>query len=966
MGPSLLARQRRPDFASAGLAVAAVLVATSVAAAGAGPRQQPPAAPEPDLTVTRLDRSAVTGDWQLLTVGGELVVVVANRGDAPASGPFAVTVFEDADGNGRLGRGTDVVLGEVTTGDLAASESRPVQVPMSGAVRFRDNLLHASVDSNQEIAESDEGNNMRHTGQECAFRPATGSFRPELEWQWTGSKVLAASRQVMMTPAVIDLDANGVPDVVFTTFTDRYYGDNGHLRAVRGDTGEELFTVTDPRYDVAGAGSVAVGDIDGDGLPEIIAVRGNYNALLAFENDGTFKWRSPDIEGGVVWGGAALADLDADGVPEVVVGNTVLNADGSLRWVGPRNGGRGENGAGPLSLVADIDLDGRPEIIGGNTAYRADGTVLWTSNVPDGFPALANFDGDPYPEIALVSAGRVYLLDQDGRRMWGPVTLPGGRQRGHGGPPTIGDVDGDGRPEIGVAGGRAYMIVDTNGRILWSRTTQDLSSTVTGSAVFDFEGDGLAEVVYGDELRLRVYRGTDGYVLWDVPRPDGTTYDIPVIVDVDGDGNAEIVSNSNNYYYPGSSGIQVYGDANDTWVPTRQIWNQHTYHIDNVNDDGTIPLVETPSWQTHNTYRLNRLPSGDPFAAPDVTASRLAYDPTGLPTSATLSARIGSGGAIVAPSGMPVSFHAGDPASGGQLIATAPLPQGLNPGQWLDLAVTWRNPPVGVTDVWVVADDSGTGQGTVSECDETNNAHHWPVTVALLPTPTPTQTSTATSTATASPTPTPTPSSTATPTMTPTPTPVPEPIYLPWLLKESYEQDHRHIDAVLVVDASTTMAGAKLAAAQAAAAAFVAVMRLPDDQTAVVAFNDTVQLLVSLTGDRTAIGAALGAISPSPGTRLDRGLERARAELRGPRHRSENVPVILLFSDGLQYEDPTTARTAAAAARGEGVEIYAIGLGADVDAGLLVELVGAPDRYRFAPDAAEMAALYRAITAVVP
>lgn len=65
-------------------------------------------------------------------------------------------------------------------------------------------------------------------------------------------------------------------------------------------------------------------------------------------------------------------------------------------------------------------------------------------------------------------------------------------------------------------------------------------------------------------------------------------------MDVDADGNAEIVMISNNYYLPGSTGIQVYGDLNDTWVPTRGIWNQHPYHIDNVGDDGAIPQYRLP------------------------------------------------------------------------------------------------------------------------------------------------------------------------------------------------------------------------------------------------------------------------------------------------------------------------------------------------------------------------------------
>jgi hypothetical protein len=545
--------------------------------------------------------------------------------------------------------------------------------------------------------------------------PPVGTFNPVLEWEWTGDTIFPASRQVMMAPAVVDLTADGIPDVVFTTFSNGNYSVDGHLRAISGDDGRPLFTVMDPRYDVRGASGLAVGDIDGDRRPEILAVDESGSQLIAFEHDGTFKWRSPAL-GNLNWGSAAIADMDRDGTPEIVIGAAVVNHDGTLRWMGTQGHATHPGGAGPLSLVANLDLADDPEVVAGNTAYRSDGSMYWHNPaVADGFNAVANFDSDPFPEIVLVTQGTISLLEHNGMVQWGPMALPSG---GKGGPPTVADVDNDGEPEVGVAGATAYMVFETDGTLKWSRPTQDHSS-LTGSAVFDFEGDGAAEIVYSDEVSLRIYRGSDGTVLWHTSSPSGTTYELPLIVDVDADGNAEIVMVSNNYFIPGRTGIQVYGDANDTWVATRQIWNQHTYHVTNVHDDGTIPQHESPSWLGHNTYRLNLEPAGQHFAAPDLTASSVRMVLTA--TTAAITARIGNGGARAVSAGIPVSFYDGDPHAGGTLLGTVMTSDALTPGAFVDVTLTMTG-EIQHT-VWVVADDDGASLGMVSECREDNNLH---------------------------------------------------------------------------------------------------------------------------------------------------------------------------------------------------------------------------------------------------
>jgi hypothetical protein len=411
---------------------------------------------------------------------------------------------------------------------------------------------------------------------------------------------------VMMTPSVIDLTNDGIPDVVFasTASTGGSVVEVGFLRALNGNNGSEIFTVTDPARRVNTACSIATGDIDLDGRPEIIACGIAGNNLIAFEHDGAFKWQSPALET-INWGSPSIADLNQDGTPEIVIGRQALSNAGAILWTGT-----GTSGAlvttGPLSLVSDVDDDGAPEVVAGRTVYSATGAIEQQNlALPDGLNAVANFDGDSQAEVVLVSNGQVWLLQHTMAVIWGPVALPGG---GLGGPPTIADYDADGQPEIGIAGATRYVVFETNGAVKWAAVIQDSSSNRTGSSVFDFEADGAAEVVYGDEIRLWVFRGTDGGVLFQTPKSSCTWYEYPLVADVDGDGSAEILGvGNNNCGFGTQRGVFVWGDADDEWVLTRPLWNQHTYHITNVNVDGTIPAVEQNNWEVpgFNNFRLN-------------------------------------------------------------------------------------------------------------------------------------------------------------------------------------------------------------------------------------------------------------------------------------------------------------------------------------------------------------------------
>lgn len=430
---------------------------------------------------------------------------------------------------------------------------------------------------------------------DCARSLTIGRFAPSLQCVWEGppeGDAYPAWRHVLSAPMVADFDFDDDkgqlhPSIVFTT-DDGSDGSSelptGLIRIIDGATCEQQYSLD---FQLTSHSSPpAIGDLDGDGRPEIVAYRAG-GGLVAYRYDHDADawgvlWRSRDSAGnpydvsGGGWGGPAIHDLDDDGVPEVLRGGLVFDATGVLL---DESIGQLVRGSSPsnMGFAADLDADGRVEVTSGNglwewvpgTGWRAesyfDGAGLTIGSV-----AVADLGDYPMevlrydlaPEIAVVSSGsgggEVRVQTLEGDVVFGPVAIPGG---GTGGPLTIGDFDGDGRNEVAGAGRSSYTVFDldcvpgggtlgacASGRtdgILWTRTSQDFSSSVTGSSIFDFEGDGRAEAVYADECFVRVYEGATGDVIFSQFRSSCTWHENPIVADVDGDLNSELVIPSN-------------------------------------------------------------------------------------------------------------------------------------------------------------------------------------------------------------------------------------------------------------------------------------------------------------------------------------------------------------------------------------------------------------------------------------
>jgi hypothetical protein len=463
-------------------------------------------------------------------------------------------------------------------------------------------------------------------------------------WRWSGQE-RAPERpwptNVIAVPLTDDdgdgdVDRDDGPDVVFLHHLDSQRLEQA-LTAVEGRTGEVLFTVDSPPFGSAhyenSAGALAAGDVDGDGLVELLVTYREESfpewvpaRLLAFEHDGTFAW-ARDWPATVDNSGQALglADLDQDGVVEAHLLANVLSVDGSWSWAEPSLPGTREWAA--FSLVADVDPESPGlELLYGANLFSATGARLWGDFFsPMGTAGIGDLDGDGDAEIAVIMDGFLHLRDHRGNVIQPPIFWGSGSPWGpRPSAPAVVDTDGDGLDEIVFSGNSELVAYGWNGAAVveeWSVPIHDFSG-ICGPTAFDFDADGAAEVVHRDESFWYVFDGADGTELHREWFPSRTGSESPVVVDLgEGCGATILVTGFGDIESNDADAVdaviayQVPGAATP-----RRIWNQRTYHVTNVDEDGRIPRVEPPPWASGRGWQAQ---AGEPGLA-----SGIAFDAT--------------------------------------------------------------------------------------------------------------------------------------------------------------------------------------------------------------------------------------------------------------------------------------------------------------------------------------------------
>jgi hypothetical protein len=285
-------------------------------------------------------------------------------------------------------------------------------------------------------------------------------------------------------------------------------------------------TVTTPtflaRRDYPSAGGhVSVADVNGDGIPDIIAL-GLVTTVSVLPGNGDGTFRAP-INSGLNWeviGGGAPLDLNGDGKVDLVIGGGVYglgtpagigvcfgNGDGTFR--SPILYQAGTDVAVSNPVLEDFNGDGIPDVVvpgsSGIWLFVGKGGGVFSPGVlvlaVPGDPyaptvtaiAAADFNGDGKLDLAATyfpeSGARtgILVIFGNGDGTFQAPTYYGGSAPAY---ITVGDATGHGYPDIVVPGATIYV---NDGHGVFSKTIQP---SVPGNtiAIGDLNGDGIPDL----------------------------------------------------------------------------------------------------------------------------------------------------------------------------------------------------------------------------------------------------------------------------------------------------------------------------------------------------------------------------------------------------------------------------------------------------------------------------------------
>ncbi|MDR0604988.1 MAG: FG-GAP-like repeat-containing protein [Bacteroidales bacterium] len=447
---------------------------------------------------------------------------------------------------------------------------------------------------------------------------------PPLSWVIDKPQLPAFRHSTCQITLVGDLDSDGSSELLSvkqrnsTNFKEGFYTDGINIYDMKTAS---FKMITTAEYVTSDLGLLGIAKAQASDTEALIVVSARDGYLYAYNKAGTQQWKSdarytdvsPPSTHTYLTGAVAFADFNADGYAEVYIrdkifdlktGALLLDLDDEITTINEMG-----------STAADINKDGSLELIIRGKIYHIDiknrtGTAGNTASL------WKEVNKNPHPNAGLMTIAVDFDLDgrleilvnaEDWFYIWSPYTGDVIMSQAKGtywgrGCPAVGDIDGDGYPEIVYASQKRIIAWDIDGKttatVKWGIVTTDVSGS-TGITLFDFDQDGIVEILYRDETHVKIIDGSNPNAvrkdLVAIPSTSGTQCEYPVIADIDNDGQAEIVivGGNESESAPYSGVLQIFkAGAGNKWAPARRVWNQYAYNAININEDLSVPKTQ--------------------------------------------------------------------------------------------------------------------------------------------------------------------------------------------------------------------------------------------------------------------------------------------------------------------------------------------------------------------------------------
>ena len=316
--------------------------------------------------------------------------------------------------------------------------------------------------------------------------------------------------------------------------------------------------------------AIAVGEVDGDGLPDLaIAVNGYNTGVQVRHGTGGGAFGLPTTYAGDSVADVALADVDGDSDLDLLAGRYSYTKSGLLVYTNDGAGNfalTGEFGIGPPPVgivAADLDADEALDLVATSAAYTGD-DILAIRGLGDGTfdesaalqsygangpVAVADFDVDGHLDLALGISYPVGLVQLRRGLGNGTFAAPVVAVASGTGVMRAPDLDGDAVPDLILALGdvKKLRVMHGNGDLTFT-SIQDLSFNIklNEALAADLSGDGVIDLALGQSTHsIDIYLGEGNGAF--PPAPDQViaipSVDISRIVsgDINRDGLADLV-----------------------------------------------------------------------------------------------------------------------------------------------------------------------------------------------------------------------------------------------------------------------------------------------------------------------------------------------------------------------------------------------------------------------------------------